>query len=304
MSEQWPESELAAPEEESVAEMRSTQPDDDGSQFSCGARSRHADDRRAQAVRIGEDSARRRQAQIEVVRARQASEADRMRELARDDMKAIESWAAGEIKRIKQERERRAKDLNEDLDISLAEHSSKIDQEIEGIDTAIGSYLTEVDAFFDGLAQQTDPVQIARHAAKRPAFPALDAVAIADTDATTEPEESTADVVAESSPADGDDGAADAAEPAVVGVMDPVAEAEPAETWAASPEESPEVVSVETSSAVEENAHAVEDAEPVTAAVASGHSGGSSLFESVSVMRPMSWLRRDGGNGDHSNHGG
>jgi hypothetical protein len=304
MSEQWPESELAAPEAESVDVSRSTQPDDDGSQF-------HAELVRAmqttaalERIRIGEDSARRRQAQIEVVRARQASEADRMRELARDDMKAIESWAAGEIKRIKHERERRAKDLNEDLDLSIAEHSSKIDQEIDGIDAAIGSYLTEVDAFFDGLAEQTDPVQIARHAAKRPAFPALDAVAVAETDELPAPDQATAEVDAESPPADGEDGAADAAEPAVVGVMDSTAEAEPAESWGASPEASPEVVSAESSGAVEENAHAAEDAEPVTAAVASGHSGSGSLFESVSVMRPMSWLRRDGGNGDHSNHDG
>jgi hypothetical protein len=304
MSEQWPESELAAPEAESVDVLRSTQRDDDGSKF-------HAELVRAmqttaalERIRIAEDSARRRQAQIEVVRARQASEADRMRELARDDMKAIESWAAGEIKRIKHERERRAKDLNEDLDLSLAEHSSKIDQEIDGIDAAIGSYLTEVDAFFDSLAEQTDPVQIARRAAKRPAFPALDAVAVAETDEIPEPDEATAEVDAESSPADSEDGAADGAEPAVVGVMDSSAEAEPAESWAAPAEETAEVPAAETSSAVEENAHADEDAEPVTAAVASSHSGGSSLFESVSVMRPMSWLRRDGGNGDHSNHDG
>ena len=53
-------------------------------------------------AKIGEDTEQKRQAHIGLVRAREASEADRMRELAGEDMKAIEDWAEGETNRIQQ----------------------------------------------------------------------------------------------------------------------------------------------------------------------------------------------------------
>ena len=63
-----------------------------------------------------------------------------MRELAGEDMKAIEDWAEGETKRIQLERERRAAELDEDLERSLAGHRCKIDREIETADGAIATY--------------------------------------------------------------------------------------------------------------------------------------------------------------------
>jgi hypothetical protein len=298
MSEQWTESELAAPEDQAVFETPSTATDDDGAAFRGELVRAMRTTAAVERIKIAEDSEQRRLAQVERVRARQASEAERMRELASEDMKAIETWAAGEMKRIKLEKERRAKDLNEDLDLSLAEHGSRIDREIEGIETAIAAYLTDVDAFFDGLDQETDLVLIAKQAARRPIFPALDAVA--ELNAVAALEEAPADSSLPEAPvAEGegvaDEGAEEAAEPVAVGVMDPQAEPEAVESWAPAPEASPEVVPVGSSEDVE-SGEAVETAEPV-AATASSH--GSSLFESVSVMRPMSWLRRD--SSDHSN---
>jgi len=255
-----------------------------------------------QRVRIVEDAERRRQAHVEQVRAREAAEADRMRELAAEDMKAIESWADGERKRIQLERHRRAAALHEDLDLSLAEHRSKIDREIEGVETAIASYRAEVEAFFDGLDRETDVVVIAQQASWRPVFPTLDLVAGAVADpsedaTTTEPS------VADEPPSGWGDGAAGAGsgdgEPAVVGVMDPEAPAEPAESWTASPETSPEPVAADASAGVDEG-EAVEPAEPVTAIVGGNHNAVSSLFESVQVLRPMAWLRREANGGDHS----
>ena len=304
MSEQWTESELAAPEDQAVFETPSTATDDDGAVFRSELVRAMRTTAAVERIRIAEDSEQRRLAQVERVRARQASEAERMRELASEDMKAIETWAAGEMKRIKLEKERRAKDLNEDLDLSLAEHGSRIDREIEGIETAITAYLSEVDAFFDGLDQETDLVLIAKQAARRPIFPALDAVADLTAVAAQEeaPEEAPVEGSLSDTPvaeADGiaDERAADAVEPAAVGVMDPEAEPEAVESWAPAPEASPEVVPVGASEDIQ-GGEAVETAEPV-AATATGH--GSSLFESVSVMRPMSWLRRD--TSDHSNSG-
>jgi hypothetical protein len=128
-----------------------------------------------ECARIGEDTDRRREAQIQEVRAREEADADRMRELAGDDLKSIDTWAAGETKRIQIERERREKELNADLETSLAGHRAKVDREIEVVEAAIASYRAEVDAFFERLDRETDPVLIAQQAGRRPVFPTLGA---------------------------------------------------------------------------------------------------------------------------------
>src|SRR5258705_4633209 len=103
-----------------------------------------------------------------------------MRSLAADDLKAIDGWADEERQRIKTERERRASALDDDLKKSLAEHGSKIDREVEGVEAAIASYRIQVEEFFAGLDRETDPVAIARHAGQRPVFPTLDQPVAAD----------------------------------------------------------------------------------------------------------------------------
>lgn len=258
-----------------------------------------------QRIRIVEDAERRRLAHVEQVRAREASEADRMRELAAEDMKAIEAWADGERQRIQLERHRRATELHEDLDMSLAEHRAKIEREIEGVDKAIAAYRAEVDAFFEGLDRETDVVQIAQHAAWRPVFPTLDAIAepvAVPAAETPTAEQSTTDVPPSGSDDNGASGTgAGTSEPTVVGVMDPAAPAEPAESWAATPEASPEPVPVEASGDADQGGEAHEPAEPVVATAGASHSAVSSLFESVQVLRPMAWLRRDANGGDRPN---
>ena len=233
-------------------------------------------------IRIGEAIERRRQERVEQVQERKASEADRMRVLAAEDMAAIEAWVDGETARIKLERERRETAVREDLDTSLAEHASKIDQEIEGIEAALATYRAEVDAYFERLDGETDPVVIAQQAARRPAFPALDAVGEpVETESQVAPEEETAS--AETASAD---------EPAVVGVMDPGAPADPVESWAASPD------AVATPAPAE---GADDDRQAVTlpAREEAGHDavratigGPGALLQSVPAKRPMSWLRR------------
>jgi len=255
----------------------------------------------AERARIGEDTERRRQAHVDAVRAREASEAERIRELAREDMNAIEAWADGEKERIKLERQRRMTDLHDDLDLSLAEHRSKIDLEVERVDTAIARYRTEVDAFFERLDRETDLVLIAQRAAMRPVFPALDDIGrtvAAEPAGAAEPEP----VIAEAPPAGVDDGATDqiagVTERTAVGVMDPQAAAEPAESWVTPPETSPEPV--EASDTVEPGADR-ESAEPVTAAIGSSEGGPGTLLQSMSVKQPMGWLRRHANGGDQAN---
>jgi hypothetical protein len=247
-------------------------------------------------VRIDEDTERRRQAHIDQVRAREAAEADRMRELAGEDMKAIEAWASGETKRIQAERKRRATELQDKLESNLAEHRSKIDQEVDGVETAIATYRADVEAFFAQLEAETDLVQIAQQAARRPVFPSLDGVA---RDERAEAEF----LLAESEAAQVGDIGTDAgvegenARP-MVGVMDHQALADAFESWSAPPATSAEPAPAE-SAEVEQAGEAREETEPAPAATGQGHSPGS-LFQSLPVPRPMSFLRRDPNGGDHS----
>jgi len=221
-------------------------------------------------ARIGDDIERRRQDHIDKVQARKAFEADRMRELAAEDTAAIQAWVDGETTRIQLERERRETAVREDLELSLAEHGSKIDREIEGVEAAIATYRAEVEAFFDDLDGETDPVLIAKRAALRPVFPALYAPVAATVVDDPLPTASADDQEA----GDGATGAGTSGEtePNLVGVMDTEAAGEPVESWAASPEPSPE---------------------PVIASIAPHHNTVGSILESVPVLRPMSWLWRD-----------
>ncbi|MEA2545797.1 MAG: hypothetical protein QOI09_1070 [Chloroflexota bacterium] len=254
-------------------------------------------------VRIGEDIERRRQSHIEQVRSRQATEADRMRELAGDDLKAIQAWADGEASRIELERERRATALQKDLEISLVEHGSKIDREIEGVEMAIATYRAHVDAFFEGLDHETDPILIAQQAARRPIFPTLDALVETVSASAAAPAETRTSSEAEPPASTGDGGpaapAAGASEPPWVGVMDPETAAAPVEAWTAPPEKTPEPASAGASDGGEEGA-AQGSAEPVGVAVGPSDDGNTSLFESIAVLRPMAWLRRETNGGERS----
>jgi hypothetical protein len=227
-------------------------------------------------VRTDEETERRRSAHIDGVRTREATQADRIRGLAHDDMAAIDAWADGETKRIQAERERRAAELNKDLEASLSEHHAKIEREIEGIEVAIAGYRAEVIAFFEGLDRETDPVLIAQHAARRPIFPTLasgdDAVTAAE-DAVAAPE------------------AADESQSVVVGVMDPAASAEPVSIESLAP----------LQDASPEPGEQAEPAQPVTAAIGSSEGGSEPLLQTVPAHRPMSWLRRDSNGGDRPN---
>jgi hypothetical protein len=260
-------------------------------------------------ARIGEETERRRQALIDQVRGREASEVERIRELAAEDMKAIEAWVAGEKDRIRHERERRTTELNEDLELSLSEHHSKIEVEIQSVESVIATYRADVEAFFERLDGETDLVMIAQQASRRPAFPTLDSLVSALAIEAAEAESA----IAEASAAGVDDeadgagsGAGSAAttevtEPTLVGVMDPRAAAEPPESWPAPTETSPEPAPTGSVEEAGDGGAAGQQAEPVTATI--GPSGGNSgaILQSIPVSHPMGWLRRHVTNGDPPN---
>jgi hypothetical protein len=130
----------------------------------------------SEQARNVEGTEQRRQAHIDAIRAREALEAEDLRELAKEDVKGIDAWSDGEIKRIKLERERRIASRREQLQIRLEEHHSVVAREVENVEGAVSAYRADIDQFFNRLETETDPVEIARLAGTRPTFPVLDLI--------------------------------------------------------------------------------------------------------------------------------
>ena len=199
----------------------------------------------AEQARNAEGTEQRRQAHLDAIRAREALEAEDLRELAKEDVKGIDAWSEGEIKRIKLERERRIASRREQLQIRLEEHRSVVAREVEAVEAAVAAYRTEVEQFFNSLEVETDPVAIARQAGNQPQFPDLNR--IGPDDASVEAEygyvvsafvtgseggsEAAPEAASDEGPHD-DQGTAPGGEMSgeMVGVMDPEADNRPAET--------------------------------------------------------------------------
>ena len=243
----------------------------------------------AERQRIDEETARRRDSHLAAIQSRRESEVATMRELAAEDLKSIDAWADGERQRIEQEREKRAAALQEDLETSLAEHGSKIDQEVEAVEVAITGYVSEVDAFFATIEKETDPVAIARHASRRPAFPSLDVVAtteaVSSAAATTTDARASDEAAAEAEPA------AESA-PTPIGVMDPQSSADLADEWSRWNEGATPADAADTPAATDEQA-ADADADEAVPVAAGDQTESSSILKSTTVHRPMAWLLGD-----------
>ncbi len=140
----------------------------------------------AEQTRSAEDTEQRRQSHIDAIRAREAIEAEELRELAKEDVKGIDAWSDGEIKRIKLERERRIAARREQLQIRLEEHRTVVGREVEAVEASVGAYRADIAEYFRRLESETDPVAIARFAGSRPPFPDLAQVGPDDTAGTTE----------------------------------------------------------------------------------------------------------------------
>ena len=149
---------------------------DDGATFLADLARAMQSTASAEQARNVEATEQRRQAHIDAIRAREALEAEQLRELAKDDVKGIDAWSDGEIKRIKLERERRIASRREQLQIRLEEHHSIVAREVENVEAAVSAYRADVDTFFNRLETETDPVEIARLAGTRPAFPVLELI--------------------------------------------------------------------------------------------------------------------------------
>jgi hypothetical protein len=257
-------------------------------------------------ARIAEQTDRRRDEHLAAIHARREAEAQKMRDLADDDLKTIDSWAEDERQRIQGERERRAGALTDDLQKSLAEHGARIDGEIEGVEAAIAAYRVEVDAFFVTLDGETDPVAIAQHASRRPVFPDLakpvDAAAVSITaDAAQDGTSAGIDSVGDAPSADATPGdVAEEAEPKPIAVMDTNPGSRLAASFANWSGSSP-AAEVDPSLESASTGDPTEAEVPVAVAHGVIDDGPGTILHAVPSGRPLSWLRRGGDSSDRSN---
>lgn len=112
----------------------------------------------------------------ERTRTRAAAESDELRRLAEEDVERIRDWSTSEIKRIRQEADRRTDQRRNDLEAYLGKHETIIATEIEGLETAVRDYRATLDRFFESLTGSTDPTEIVSRAGSLPTPPDLDAV--------------------------------------------------------------------------------------------------------------------------------
>jgi hypothetical protein len=307
----------------------------------------------AEQTRNAEDTEQRRQTHVDAIRAREALEAEDLRELAKEDVKGIDAWSDGEIKRIKLERERRIAARREQLQIRLEEHRTVVGREVEAVEGAVAAYKIEIEHYFRRLDAETDPVVIAQSAGSRPPFPVLELIGPDDAPGTTDyrtpvsepqPAAQAEPVAIAAAPATPAEPVATPAEPEataataeaptavtepaeqetpqateadlapitgneLIGVMDPEAEARPAEQWTPA-----------SDAVAKESAQATDDAPVATGDVpvatdgsevpadpdASGEPVGAGAESRVIMPRTTgagSWLRWPNSSTDHTDSG-
>jgi hypothetical protein len=114
-------------------------------------------------------------AQVEKIQARAAEEATALRTGADDDVAGVNAWYEDEIRRIREEADRRIADRRRRLELSVAQHGSLIAAETESVHRAIQDYRASLGDFFGRLADEQDPSAIARLAGTLPEQPDIDA---------------------------------------------------------------------------------------------------------------------------------
>jgi hypothetical protein len=114
-------------------------------------------------------------AQVEKIQARAAEEAAALRTGADDDVASVNAWYEDEIRRIRDEADRRIADRRQRLELSITQHGSLIAAETDSVHRAIQDYRASLGDFFGRLADEQDPSAIARLAGTLPEQPDIDA---------------------------------------------------------------------------------------------------------------------------------
>ena len=135
---------------------------------------------RSYRARLADELELRRVAVMTGIRDERRAEAVTARKAAAQNRRAVDAWAATAQRQIKSERQRRKVEIAAELRRTLRVQNQQVERRVKGIEAALAAYCAELDAFFDAIEKERDPVTIARWARRPPAFPALDTTTSTD----------------------------------------------------------------------------------------------------------------------------
>ncbi|HEX8939696.1 MAG TPA: hypothetical protein VF763_05995, partial [Candidatus Limnocylindrales bacterium] len=111
---------------------------------------------------------------VERIHTVSAEEATELKRRSDDDVAAIRDWSKAEIARIREETEQRIGARKQALERELEDHAALIERRIDRVQSRVGAFETEMDAFFQRLLEEEDPTLFASLAANLPEAPAFD----------------------------------------------------------------------------------------------------------------------------------
>src|SRR4029078_6984202 len=126
---------------------------------------------RAYRDRVAEEIQLRRVAILASIRDERRAAVLGARAEAEPNGQAVERWATTAQRQIKSERQRRKVEIDTDLRRSLRENNHEGDRPVRQGGAAITAHRARVDQYFDALDKERDPLAIAEHAHRQPAFP-------------------------------------------------------------------------------------------------------------------------------------
>ncbi len=132
---------------------------------------------RAYRDRLAEELELRRVAVLADIRDQRRADALRARQEAAKNRRGVDAWAATAHRQITSERQRRKVELDADLKRTLRDQNRLAARRVKEIEAALAAHRAELEAFFDAIERERDPLTIAERGRRRPAFPDLDATA-------------------------------------------------------------------------------------------------------------------------------
>lgn len=124
-------------------------------------------------LRIAEELAQQRAAQVEAIKTRATSESDEIKKGSKRDIADVDAWMKTASDLIAAERVRRIEARKEKLRAELLRQDVIVEREVLSVEAAVTAHQSKLDAFFEQLEHESDPAEIARLAASMPSLPSL-----------------------------------------------------------------------------------------------------------------------------------
>ena len=152
----------------------SIEPPDDAADFPIRFLRAMHEAARSYRARLAEQLQLRRLDVMAGMRDARRAEALRARKAAAANRRGVDAWAATAQRQIKAERQRRKVEIEADLRRTLREQNQQLEHRVKDVEAVLAAYRAELDAYFEAIEREQDPVTIAERARRRPPFPVID----------------------------------------------------------------------------------------------------------------------------------